>query len=184
VHVGPLPDVGEAVAWAGAREADLPAVVISDPEADVEAVVDLGQPLSLTVEVAVDDASPIYRVELEVDGDTLPGFDEAPPYRFDLALEEGEHTLRARATDAWGNAAWSEPRHVAATLEEKPGGSSSGGEEGESSGRGSSTGAIHEGGGGSGCSAADLSGHAGRSPWLLLLGLLGVFRRRVRSTGA
>lgn len=140
-HVGPLPNVTEAIAWVGAREANAPAVEVSEPPEDLDVVIDLDGELVLAVEIAVQDASPIYRVELEIDGEVWPSVDEALPYVFDgVRLEEGEHVVRARATDAWGNAGWSDLRTILATVEDKPGGSSSGDIDGTSSDGGDSSG--------------------------------------------
>lgn len=153
VHVGPLPNVSEAIAWVGAREASAPAVDVSDPSEDLEVAIDLDGELVLAVEISVQDASPIYRVELEVDGEVWSSVDEAPPYLFDgVRLDEGEHAVRARATDAWGNAAWSDLRTILATVEDKPGGSSTGDIEGISSDGGGSSGpAADESSSESGC---------------------------------
>ena len=180
VHVGPLPDVAEAAAAVVGREAEAPIVTIVSPASDLETVIDLGEALAVTIEVAVDDPSPIYRVELEVDGATLPIYDDAAPYAFDLSFEEGEHTLRARAVDAWGNAGWSDPRQVVAVLEEKPSGSSgeqetsgTSGEVGDSSGE-----APSAGGGSGGCALAQRSERPGRSAWLGLVVIAWLRRSR------
>lgn len=178
-HVGPLPNVTEAIAWVGAREANAPVVEISEPAEDLEVEIDLDGELVVTVEISVQDASPIYRVELEVDGEVWPSVDEAPPYAFDgVRLGEGEHAVRARATDAWGNAAWSDLRTIFATVEDKPGGSSTGDID-ETSGddSGSSGPAGAESSGESGCRV----GREPQRPPVVLWGLLlaiGWARRR------
>lgn len=179
VHVGPLPNVTEAIAWVGGREVDAPTVVVSEPEADLEVSIDLDGALVVDVEISVQDESPIYRVELEVDGELWTAVDESSPYAFEgVRLAEGEHELRARATDAWGNVAWSDLRTILAVVEDKPGGSSSGDvDDGSGDGGGSSGAADLEPRDESGC-------RVGREPHLgagVLWGLLFAFgwsRRR------
>lgn len=134
VHVGPLPDVTEAIAWVGAREENPPSVEVSEPAEDFEVAIDLDGTFVIAVEIAVVDQSPIYRVELEVDGELGRSVDESAPYTFEeVVLEEGEHAIRARATDVWGHASWSDLRTISVVVEDKPEGSSSGAV-GESSG--------------------------------------------------
>ena len=179
VHVGPLPDVPEALAWVGAREFVAPSVEISTPALDEEVLIDADASLMLDVEVDVEDDSPLYRVELEVDGALLPTFDEAPPYAFEVELDEGEHVVRAQAVDVWGNAAWSQPRTVTATVEDKPGGSSSGqfgtsGDQGDSSG----SAAADEGGGDSGCAVAAGSPRGSRPMAILFFATVLLWRRK------
>ncbi len=180
VHIGPLPDVTEALAWTGARESSAPCVQISEPASDQEISIDLDASLMLDVEVSVEDESPIYRVELELDGDVLPLFAEAAPYAFAIELGEGEHAVRARATDVWGNVAWSQVRTVSAVVEDKPGGSSSGGQFGTSGGQGDSSGGApaSEDGGGSGCSVVRGSRQRGPSLAFLLVGIVLLRRRK------
>ncbi len=175
VHVGPLPDVAEAVAWAGAREADPPQVEIVDPGADLEVTIDLEGSVALEVVVDVDDASPIYDVQLEVDGAPIPL--RAPPYAIDLEFEEGEHTLRARATDAWGNTATSETLTVAAVVEDKPPGSSSGDAD-PSGGGGDTSGGPGSDSQGSDCSFVARSRRPGRWVYMALIGFSLLRRRR------
>lgn len=179
-HIGPLPDVTEALAWTGARESAEPSVQISEPASDQEIAIDLDASLMLDVEVSVEDDSPIYRVELELDGDILPRFAEAPPYAFAVELGEGEHALRARATDVWGNVAWSQMRTVDAAVEDKPGGSSSGGQFGTSGDQGDSSGGVPAGddGGGSGCTVVSGSRHRGQSVAFLIVATVLLRRRK------
>ncbi len=181
VHVGPLPNVTEAIAWVGAREAEPPVLEISEPADDFEVAIDLGGELVLAVEVSVEDASPIYRVELEVNGEVWLSADEAPPFAFEgVRLSEGEHSVRARATDVWGQAAWSELRSISVIVEDKPGGSSTGSvDEGSGSSGGGSGGVDAQPSGGSGC-------RVGRDPaprsgmlWGLLIAIAWS-RRRAR----
>lgn len=179
VHVGPLPNVEEALSWAGGRESESPSVEIVAPSDDEEVLIDLGATLVVPVEVAVDDDSPVYRVELEVDGVLQPGFDEAPPFAFEVALDEGEHLLRARATDVWGTAAWSDPRLVAASVEDKPDGTSSGGAFGTSGDLGDSSGDTPSDGGSS-CAISG-SDSRGRPGPFSLLSLVLLWRRRPSS---
>ncbi len=191
VHVGPLPDLAEALAWVGAREVEGPSVAIEQPEDGFEVVIDLGGVHPLLIEVAVDDASPIYRVELEVDGMPWPVFDEAAPYRFeDVPLAEGEHAVRVRATDAWGNAAWSSPHAVSVRVEDKPGGSSSGqvdatsGDVGDSSDAGSGGQADGSPGSrGSSCAISPRAGRWGSAMWGLVV-LFAAKRRKVAGNRA
>jgi len=179
VHVGPLPNVTEAIAWVGAREANAPTVAISEPPDDLEVAIDLDSELVVSVEVAVQDDSPIYRVELEVDGELWGSVDETPPFAFEgVALAQGEHAIRARATDVWGHAAWSDLRSISATVEDKPGGSSTGGVDEASSSEGGSSGDVGaESPGQSGCR---VGGESGRPPAVLwgLLFVIGWSRRR------
>ncbi|MBV1857030.1 MAG: S8 family serine peptidase, partial [Nannocystaceae bacterium] len=180
VHVGPLPNVTEAIAWVGAREGNDPVVTISEPAEDLEVAIDFNGEWVVAVGVSVQDDSPIYRVELEVDGELWPSVDEAPPYGFEgVRVGEGEHAIRARATDVWGHAAWSHLRVIVATVEDKPGSSSTGDvDEPTGDGSGSSGGAVSAASsGGSGC-------RAGRGPggrlgvlWGLLFAI-GCPRRR------
>ncbi len=180
-HIGPLPDLEEALGWVGARERGAPSVVIAQPESDAEVTVDLGAAHVVAVEVDVDDASPIHRVALEVDGVAWPTFDAAAPYRFDdVALPEGDHVLRVQAVDAWGNAAWSETRSVAVVVEDKLGGSSSGGttsgDVGDSSDAGSG-GAADASSTGASCACSPRERRSGWGPWSLMV-LVVVCRRR------
>lgn len=179
VHVGPLPNVTEAIAWVGARETDAPTVEISEPADDLDVVIDLADELVLDVGITVLDDSPIYRVELEVDGELWSSVDEAPPYSFaGVALLEGEHAIRARATDVWGHDAWSDLRAISVVVEDKPGGSSSGGA-GESSGdAGTSSGPGEESSsGGTGCRIGGNPVGAPGALWGLLVAI-GWWRRR------
>lgn len=179
VHVGPLPNVTEAISWVGAREANPPAVEITEPATDLEVAIDLDGELVVSVEVAVQDDSPIYRVELEVDGEVWPSADDAPPFAFEgVGLAEGDHAIRARATDVWGHAAWSDLRLISATVEDKPGGSSTGAiDESSGAGGGSSGGVGAQPPGESGCRVGR---EPGRRPALLwgLLFAIGWSRRR------
>jgi len=181
VNVGPRPDVPAALSWVGARESDPPDVVIVEPASSVEAVVDLDGVLVLPVEVEVDDVSPIYAVEVEVDGEAWSDADRSAPYAFELALGEGEHIVRARAVDAWGNTAVTAPLSVDVVVESK--GSSSGGDADTSGDPGdSSSGATSHmatGGGGSGCTMVTGDGRRGRSLAMSFCVLL-LFRRRAR----
>ncbi len=173
VHVGPLPNVTEAIAWVGGREATAPSLEISEPSEDLEVAIDFDAELIVDLEISVLDDSPIYRVELEVDGQLWLEVDEAPPYAFEgVGLGEGEHALRARATDVWGNVGWTELRTISATVEEKPDASSTG-ESDESGGEvdGSSSTAMQEPSGDSGCGVGQVPGQRlGLLWWLPLLG--------------
>lgn len=178
VHIGPLPNLPEALAWVGAHESDAPGVSISAPASDQEVSIDLDASVMFDVEVSVDDASPLYRVELELDGDVVPVFDEAPPYAFAIELGEGEHAVRARATDVWGNVAWSRTRTIDAVVEDKPAGSSSGGQFGTSGDQSDSSGEpAADDRGDSGCTLAPGSRHRGQCAASLFLVML-LLRRR------
>ncbi|MGH1346426.1 MAG: S8 family serine peptidase [Nannocystales bacterium] len=166
VHVGPLPNVTAAIAWVGAREADAPTVEVSGPAEDLDMLVDLDDELVIDVEVSVADESPIYRVELEVDGEVLLAVDETPPFGFEhVRLPEGQHALRARATDVWGNTSWSELRSISVSVESKPGGSSTGHTD-VSSGSGDE-GSTDVGASSPGKSGCQVGPEPGRAPALL-----------------
>lgn len=175
-HVGPRPSV-DALAWANRREDEPPLVELSPEQSEV--FVDFGASYSLELGVTVADDSPIYRTELELDGSGATLADGSAN-TFTVTLQEGMHTLRARATDVWGNAAWSDPVAVEVLVEDKPAGTSTGGEDGDSGGTSdsASSGAATSPEGG-GCVVGTRRRPTGWIPYTLVLAFIRP-RRRAR----
>lgn len=62
---------------------------------------DSNLPNEFTVEIRAESTSSINQIELEVDGTRIRTF-TGPPYKHDLELDNGIHTIRAKAKDANG----------------------------------------------------------------------------------
>ncbi len=190
-HIGPLPDLPAAVAAITQPDPDAPGVSIVEPAEDAQVQVDLDSVFSIDVTVAVEDDSPIYRVALQLEGEPWGAFDEAPPYRFEgVSLPPGSWSLRAVATDVWGNTAFSPPRQVTVVLD--PSGSSSGTgmsmSEPEDHGTSptettSETSAAGSDSGSGGCSVSRAA-REGAARWWLWGWVVGLGRRRRRAEPA
>lgn len=175
-HVGPLPDLAAALPWVGGRESEPPVMTWTSPEQGAVILTDFEVPASVDVAVDVEDASPVYRVRIEVDG-AVVAFDEAPPYAEALSLEEGQYALRLGVEDMWGNVAWTEVREIEIAVEDK-GGSTETGSLDESSGDGGTEGdAASADAASGGCAAGSRPGRGVGGSMLLLLAAFGLRRR-------
>ncbi len=175
-HVGPLPDVTAALAWVGARERTPPELSWVAPEGSAVVLTDFGAPATVEVDVQVADASPIYRVSLDVDGEVVRI--DGVPSAITLSLEEGVHELRVGAEDVWGNEGWAEVRTVEVAVEEKGVNTETGAVQGSSGGAEPGMQTDPSAGTGSGgCAAAPRSGREGGGRMLLLLAVAGRRRR-------